>query len=101
MKVVNPNNTTHIIGIIPRYYGFVDAVLTLSSLTDDKDEVVAYTSVLTEGVLSITFDYDFTERDKYTVKLIEIDEVVWRGQIFATEQETQDFDITENYFTYG
>jgi hypothetical protein len=101
MKVVDPNDTTHVIDIIPRYYGFVDAVLTLSSLADNVDEAVAYTSVLTNGVLAITFDYDFTERNKYTVKLIEIDEVVWRGQIFATDQATQDFDITKTYFTYG
>ena len=95
MKTVNPNDTTHIIGVIPRYYGFVDAVLTLSSLADNVDEAVAYTSVLTDGVLAITFDYTFIERDKYTVKLVEVNEVVWRGQIFATEQETQDFDITD------
>lgn len=100
MKVVNPNNESHTIGIVPRYYGFTDVVLTLSNLSKDEEEIVAFTSSVVAGVVDINFDFTFTERDKYTMKLTEGDEVVFRGQLFATEQATQDFEITVNYFSY-
>jgi len=100
MKVVNPNNASHTIGVIPRYYGFTGAVLTLSNLAKDEEEAVAFTSSVAGGVVEIVFDFAFTERDKYTLKLTEGTEVVYRCQLFATEQETQDFDITVNYYSY-
>lgn len=100
MKVVNPNSATHIIGIVPRYYGFEGAVLTLTNLAKDYESVVAHTELLVAGVLEITFDFTFEERDKYTFKLMEGTEVIYRGQLFATEQDTQDFDITVNYYSY-
>ena len=101
MKVVNPNDASHTIGVVPRYYGFTGAVLTLSNLAKDEEEVVSHTELMVDGVVEIGFDFTFTERDKYTMKLTEGTEVIYRGQLFATDQETQDFDITVNYFTYG
>lgn len=101
MKVVSPDSGSHIIAVIPRYYGFADAVLTLSNLSKDVDEEVAHTEQLADGVLDISFDYAFNEGEKYTVKLMESNEVIWRGNLFATTQETQDFDITKNYYSYG
>jgi len=99
-QVVDPNNTTHTIEVIPRYYDFTGAALTLTNLAKDFDQVVTHTESTTNGVLSIEFDFTFTERDKYTVKLEEGTDVVYRGQLFATDQESQDFDITVNYLTY-
>jgi len=98
MKVVNPNNTTHTIQIIPRYYDFGTTVLTLTSLGTSTN--VTHTATTTNGITEIEFDFDFTERDKYEIKLTEGTEIVYRGQLFATEQETQDFNITVNYISY-
>jgi hypothetical protein len=100
MKVVNPDDTSHTIGVVPRYYGFTGAVLTLTSLAKDVDIVVSHTELMVSGVLTIGFDFDFIERDKYSIKLLEGTEVVYRGQLFATDQEPQDFDITVNYYSY-
>lgn len=101
MKVVKPSDTTHTIYVIPRYYGFTDAVLTLSNLSKDINEVISHSSSVTNGILEIIFDYTFVEGDKFTMKLVEVDEVVNRSDIMATEQETQDFDVSKNYYTYG
>lgn len=100
MKVVNPNSTTHLIGIIPRYYGFGVTVLSLKNLSENVSDEVAHTIQMVSGFADITFDYAFNERDKYSITLTEGDEVVYRGLLFATDQETQDFDITKNYFSY-
>jgi hypothetical protein len=100
MKVVNPDEASHTIGVIPRYYGFTGAILTLTSLAKDVNQVVSHTESVVDGVLTIGFDFDFIERDKYSIKLLEGTEVVYRGQLFATDQATQDFDITVNYYSY-
>jgi hypothetical protein len=99
MNVVNPEDSSHVIAVIPRYYDFGETVLTLSNSIDD-DEIVTHTTSVTNGILSISFDFTFVERDKYDVKLTEGTEVVYRGKLFATEQEAQDFDITVNYISY-
>ena len=101
MRVVLPASASHTIAVVPRYYGFVGAVLTLTSLVKDVDAVVAHTENLVDGVLEISFDYDFDEGDRFTVKLMEADEVVWRGEIFATAQDVQNFDVSKNYYSYG
>lgn len=98
MKVVDPENTTHTIYVIPRYYDFDTTVLTLSSLGYSTN--VNHSTNTVNGLTEISFDFTFTERDKYEIKLSEGSEIVYRGQLFATEQETQDFDITVNYITY-
>ena len=79
---------------------FYFAAFTLTNLAKGEDQVVTHTENLVSGVLEIGFDFTFTERDKYSMKLEEGTEVVYRGQLFATDQAPQDFDITVNYYSY-
>lgn len=100
MRVVKISETTHTIGIVPRYYDFSDAVLTLTNTATNESEVLEHTEVINAGVLDLGFTYQFKERDKFTIKLVEGSEVIYRGKLFATEQSPQEFDITVNYFSY-
>ena len=100
MKVVNPNDVSHLIGAIPRYYGFAGAVLTLTNETTKVETEVAYTEQIIAGVMELSFDFDFNEGDKFAIKLSEGTEIVYRGKLFATSQETQNFKNSVNYYSY-
>ncbi len=102
MKIVNPTNETHSIELIPRYYNNLANLdlLLINESTNESFEVVNTFSV-TDGKLTLTFDFDFLNNDRYSFKLSQENEIVFRGNIFATTQETQDFKQTNNlYYEY-
>jgi len=100
MKVVSPNDTSHTLTFIPRYYPTTAISFTLINEVTKVEETITTTNSVTDGILSVSFDYTFAERDKYNIKISEGNEIVYRGDLFCTEQEPQDFDITLNYITY-
>jgi len=99
MKVLSPNNTTHSISLIPRYYPDNDIIFTLYNESTSTSTVVANTYAIVNGLLTITFDYTFTNKDKFKFKLEE-NSVVYRGKLLITEQGTQDYKITKDLYYY-
>lgn len=100
MKVVNPNNTTHVIRLIPRAY-IEPIVLELYNETTQIETIVPNSIVVTDGIISITFDFTFSEGDKYQIKLSNGTEILYRGKLFATTQQPQQYKITEGLYYYG
>lgn len=99
MKVLNPNNTTHSISLIPRYYPDSAIVFTLFNETNKENTVVSNTYSITNGLLTIVFDYTFTNKSKYQLKLEE-NSIVYRGKLLITDQGTQDYTITKDLYYY-
>lgn len=99
MKVVSPNDTTHTITFIPRYYPTTGMELKLINEVTKVETIVVNSPSVSNGIVSMEFDFTFAERDKYNMIVSELD-IVYRGDIFATSQAPQNFDITENYITY-
>jgi len=96
MIVIDSGNTTHSIYIIPRYYN-IDNAHTLS-IKDDATTISVTPSVartLANGYIKYDFDlttaegkgYDFTISDNTTTN------VIYRGQLFATAQVSQNYKI--------
>ena len=96
MIVIDSGNTTHSIYIIPRYYN-IDNAHTLS-IKDDETAISVTPSVartLANGYIKYDFDlttaegkgYDFTISDNTTTN------VIYRGQLFATAQVSQNYKI--------
>ena len=99
MKIVKPNNNFHTICLIPRYNPtLVLSFYLLNEITQVENIVdVAYN--LLDGYLQISFDFDFQENEKYQFKLLENENVVYRGKIFATDKDTQLFlKDTDQYY---
>jgi len=97
MKVVNPNDTEHTIVLIPRYYP-VDAItFSLFNEATQTSENIDNTYTITDGNLSIVFEYTFTENTKFQIKLDE-SEIVYRGKLIATSQIPQDYKLTDNVY---
>lgn len=100
-KVVNPTNTTHQFDFQPRFSPIIALELYLKNEATNIETLVANThEVLKNELLKITFDFTFQERNKFQIKIMEGTEVIYRGKLFATVQETQDFKITEGFITY-
>ncbi len=100
MNVVNPNDTTHIINFIPRYYPSDDLVFSLYDETTQISEVVDNIYLTTNGITSLTFDYTFTENQKFQIKITDEIGVVFRGKLIATSQDPQDFKLTNGLYFY-
>jgi len=102
MKVIDPNDTTHSISIIPR---FNDTVSVTMEITNEATKVV-YTGVLntytlTDGVGVVNFDLTPEDKSKYSFKLVDNGvDIIYRGKLIATTQETQEYKITTDLYFY-
>jgi len=98
MIVVNPEDTTHNIVIIPRFYPTDAIVISLFNEATQQTSTPANTYSTTDGNTAIEFDYDFTENQNFQIKITEADEVVYRDKIFSTSQIPQDYKLTDNVY---
>ena len=94
MKVVNPANTNHTIIIIPRYYSYGSIVVSFNN------ETITSTHVLNDGLLSVNFNYDFVEGDKFKIKIKDSGEVLYNGMLIATSQDPQTFKASKDLYYY-
>ena len=132
--VVNPNDTTHTVSVIPRFYvdtvtqeiqDFLDRVSADSGIVEDdgcikgsiqedflsvivtdsfKNESTSLENAfeIDNGMLAVTFDYTFTSERSYniTINYVNTSEVIYRGLILATIQDTQDYSLTQSEYNW-
>tara|TARA_R110000765_G_scaffold127226_1_gene225244 strand:+ start:292 stop:696 length:405 start_codon:yes stop_codon:yes gene_type:complete len=132
--IVNPNDTTHTVSVIPRFdvksgtediKAFVDRVLLDSGAVEDEECTrkviqedflsiiitnsfkgtsmsVNNTFEIVKGEIVLTFDYTFTNESSYSVVVnyINTSEVIYRGLILATTQDTQDYSLTQSEYNW-
>lgn len=99
MKVIDPNDTTHSITLIPRFDTNELLTLILYNEVTKEKTTVANTHQTINGNLVITYDFAYSNKDKYQLKILDGNEVVYRGKIIATTQTTQEFKLeNELYF---
>ena len=101
--IVNPNLTTHTIKLVPRFS--TSNVLTLtvtdSTLGTSTDLNPNYTTG-GDYKLALTFDYTFTDESSYQLKLTDsvTSEIVYRGLVLATTQNSQSYKLTDNLYRW-
>lgn len=100
MKVVDPSNASHTLLFVPRYYPDTAVVLELTNEVDRVEVEPSTGYCITDGKMSIVFAYTFVEGDKFKIKITEGDSVVYRGKLFATSQDPQQYKLTEGLYTY-
>ena len=99
MKVVTPN-TTHTITLIPRFYPCNEVVVSLYNEVDRTTSTPDNTYYINNGTMNVSFDYTFVNKDKFQLKITEGDDVVFRGKIICTDQDTQEFKLTDGIYRY-
>ena len=100
--IVDYNNTTHTLKIVPRYNTCNILTLTI------KDSVLGTSTDITptyrymNGKLSFTFDYTFTDESRYQVYITDTstEEIVYRGEFISTTQDTQKYQLTKDKYYY-
>lgn len=100
MKVLLPSNTTHSIVIEPRFYPTSTIDISIYNEYNKDVSTPSITYITTNGLTTCTFDLVVTEGQRFQLKIVEGSNVVYRGKAFATEQETQNFDLTKDVYTY-
>jgi len=98
MKVVLTTDTTHTIRLIPRSSPLGAIVVTLRNEFTEAVSEPSNSFVLSNGYLSVTFDHTFLERDRYQFTVSDDSGIIYRGNIFATTQETQNFKLSEGVY---
>ena len=98
MNIVNPNITPNTVAITPRYYDDVGSNLVYEFENEDKRTLNNVTITnLVKADCKLTFDIDttFIENTSYKVKITDTDlnEIIYRGLIFATDQIPQNYEI--------
>ena len=96
MNVIDPNNASHVIKVIPRYYNITNAH-TFSLYDEDlrTSTSLSQTRTIADGYINYTVSITTSEGKSYSVKITDdiTGNVVYRGKIFATAQTTQDYQI--------
>ena len=105
--IVNPNLTTHTIKLVPRFS--TSNVLTLTVTDSTLGTSTDLTTTYTTGgdyKLALTFEYTFRDENSYQLTLKEvgvfppINEIVYRGLVLATTQNSQSYKLTDNLYRW-
>ena len=99
--VINPNDSTHTLNVIPRFSPSNDLVVQLYNEANKEIEMPSNTYNITNGKLNITFTFTFVDKDRHQVKVTEGDKVVYRGKLLTTIQDPQDFKLTNDLYFYS
>lgn len=110
MNVINPNNITHEIQVIPRYYSDSDTItLVLYDEASQEETIITLDNpafsfsnnfVFLEDFLQVKFNFTFLEGNRFQFKIVDNTEIVYRGKIIATTQETQNYLTDKNEYYY-
>jgi hypothetical protein len=100
MNVVNPQDTDHQIDFIPRFYPSDEIVINLFNEGKQTTETIENTYTITDGQMIVAFEYDFIEGERFQIKITEGVNVVYRGRLFATTQDPQNYNPTANAYYY-
>ena len=100
MIVLNPTDTTHGFNFIPRFIPSDELILQLYNETLQTAQTIDNTYVYLDGIITMTFDLDCTESQKFQVKILEATEIIYRDKIFVTSQDTQAFKATKDHYYY-
>ena len=99
MNVVNPNNTTHNLKIIPRANNIGILIFELFNEETKQVFLPTFTALFEDGYLTLTFDFNFVENQKFQIKIYN-DIIYYRGKLMATSQNTQTFKASKDLYYY-
>ena len=98
---VNTNNTSHLLKITPRLFQCTDIEIVITDSFKRVVDTVYPTYWEDNNLLNVSFDYDFTDENNYQIKITDADsEIVYRGEILSTTQESQDYSATNNRYNW-
>ena len=98
MKIVNPNDTNFTISFIPRFYPDDEVTVTLRNDSTREYETIESEYYINSGIFILSFDYTFTDKQKYQITIKQGEDLIYLGRIFATDQQPQTYKITTGLY---
>jgi hypothetical protein len=100
--IINPNNATHTLRIIPRFNPSASLFLNIKDTTTNLnvDIAIASYAFTTTGGIEFDFDFEATDETRYQITIKEGDEVIYRGIVIATSQDTQEYQLTNDKYYF-
>ena len=98
--VVIPTDTTHEIKLIPRVYPSNALIVTIANEFTEAETILSNVYYVENGYMFVMFDFDFTERDNYRLTISSDSDVIYRGNLFATAQDPQDFKLSQGVYLW-
>jgi len=108
MKVINPDNSSHSIILIPRLYS-LDASIDLEFYDETErttESISTSTYTVLNGYLTLTFtDAEFStitfyEDGKYQIKISDTSGIIYRGKMIASSQTEEEYKLTNGVYEY-
>lgn len=103
MIVLNPANTAHNLKVIPRFYPSGEVSISLFNEGTKETATFTDTAYNLDGYMYVSINAELADKSNYQIKIMQEEEIVYRGKIFVTTQynDTQNYKITKDIFTYG
>ena len=101
MNILNPNVSNHTITLQPRFSPIGDLFVYLTNETTKVVSDLSNSYTYISGVLNTTFDIDVLEGDKFAIVINNQSNIIYKGKLFCTSQDSQDFKLTEGKFKYA
>ena len=100
MKILNPNNTSHSIVIEPRFYVTSELTLLLKNKDTGVSSDISNTYSYSNNVLTIVFDFDILEAERYDLTIKEGVKILYRGKIYCSSQDPQNYRLTKDKYIH-
>ena len=109
MKVVSSEYTRHTVKLVSRFntVGNLNMLLYNESTQAESNIIIypigfslTYHYQIIEGYFNLTFDFVFLESDKFRIEILEGNNIVYRGKLIATTEETQNYLADNNEYYY-
>tara|TARA_R110000803_G_scaffold11670_1_gene34702 strand:+ start:32 stop:337 length:306 start_codon:yes stop_codon:yes gene_type:complete len=100
--IINPTKQTHTLRVIPRFNPSTSLVLNIKDTTTNLDEDVLLGSYAftTTGGIEFDFDFEATDETRYQITIKQGTEIVYRGIMIATSQDTQEYQLTNDKYYF-
>ena len=100
---VNTNNTTHEVLLTPRYFPCNIIEVHVKDSFKGIDTIVECNYEERNNLLVVIFDYNFEDESNYQIKIIDANsqDLVFRGELLSTTQETQQYSVTNNRYNWN
>lgn len=93
MKVLKSTDTNHTLRVIPRFNPTISLTLELKNEATKATEILNLLYIFENGILTINFDYNFVNKSSFQFKIIQDNEIIYRGKLFITNQTNlQDYE---------
>ena len=100
--IINPSDTDHTLKVVPRFYpcNHIKVIIKDTTTGIELTEPSKYRKI--GNKLSFDFSLTCIEETRYQITLSDNDtnEVIYRGIMIATNQDTQEYQLTKDKFYY-